>query len=141
MIPSITISVILATTFFTISQATITPQSSLYDTRVNSLPNYIYSYAQSQDSTNCCIIPTCDDFGHHCYETVSCGYVCSQGRYRPANKYGATPGYRLKEHYMKQDCHFGECKMYRFMCEHCPNPQERDFSIYTVRNDCKNCYH
>ncbi|KAJ8940519.1 hypothetical protein NQ314_010680 [Rhamnusium bicolor] len=116
--------------------AAVAPQSFHYDVHGNYLPE---TKRYTDAGSSCCIIPTCDESGQ-CYETLSCGYICSQGRHRPAN-YGATPGYRLKEYYTKNDCHFGECKDFKFLCTHCPDPNEADFSIYTVRRDCKYCYH
>lgn len=72
-------------------------------------------------------------------DTLKCDHTCSQGNYRKAD-YGSTPGYRLKESYSQYDCRFGECNYFKFTCKHCPSPYERDFSIYTVRKDCFNCY-
>ncbi|KAJ8951364.1 hypothetical protein NQ318_009300 [Aromia moschata] len=91
-----------------------------------------------EDRPHCCVIPTCDQYGQ-CYETLSCGHICGQGRYRAANV-DVTQGYRLRESYSKYDCMFGECKAYKFLCTHCPDPKQPDFSFYTVREDCRSCY-
>ncbi|KAL1518327.1 hypothetical protein ABEB36_001966 [Hypothenemus hampei] len=90
-------------------------------------------------SSSCCIISTCQQ-PEKCYATISCGYLCSTGRYPPAEtKY--TPGYRLKVSYSNHDCKFKECKYFEFSCKHCPDPLAESFSIETVRDDCKNCYY
>ncbi|XP_018569791.1 uncharacterized protein LOC108909846 [Anoplophora glabripennis] len=127
----------LALVFAFLASVLVENDASVDQWVYNPRSDYVQNTEHLRD--NCCIIPTCDDSGH-CYETLSCGYICSHGRYRPATNYGFTPGYRLKEYYTKEDCRFGECKMYKFLCSHCPSPKERDFNIYTVRKDCKNCY-
>lgn len=130
-------SVVLVLSFLTAAfaenDAAVVIQRDYY----NPWSNYIKNTQYLRDT--CCIIPTCDDSGQ-CHKILSCGYVCRLGQYRPENNYNFTSGYRLKEYYMKEDCHFGECKMYKFLCSHCPNPEDDNFSIYTVRIDCKNCY-
>ncbi|XP_060520431.1 uncharacterized protein LOC132698408 [Cylas formicarius] len=89
-------------------------------------------------SSSCCIVPTCKS-SDKCYQTLSCGYLCSSGKYPPA-EYSRTPGYRLKETYSKYDCRFGDCRFYEFTCSHCPDPLKERFSIYLIRDDCRECY-
>ncbi|KAG5878334.1 hypothetical protein JTB14_035261 [Gonioctena quinquepunctata] len=129
------ISIILAI-YLIIADAAIPRDKVHYDVHGNYLQPKEY---QNKDSQSCCIIPTCDQVGQ-CFETISCGHVCSQGNYRPAN-YGQTPGYKLKDSYTKFECHFGECRDYKFLCSHCPDPSTPDFSVYTVRKDCSSCYY
>ncbi|XP_030747010.1 uncharacterized protein LOC115875639 [Sitophilus oryzae] len=88
--------------------------------------------------SNCCVIPTCRN-KDHCYHTLSCGHLCSSGRYPPA-EYSRTPGYKLAKSYTQFECRFGDCKNYEITCRHCPDPTEPNFSLYLVRKDCKNCY-
>ncbi|KAJ8978559.1 hypothetical protein NQ317_006121 [Molorchus minor] len=38
--------------------------------------DYIPETNRNADHNSCCIIPTCDEYGK-CYETLSCGYICS----------------------------------------------------------------
>ncbi|VEN40142.1 unnamed protein product [Callosobruchus maculatus] len=106
--------------------------------RSSEIDNYIESYDIPQ-STQCCVIPTCNE-KDNCFETISCGYICSKGIFKPA-PHMTTPGYRLKEYYTKYECHFGECKEYKFLCSSCPDPSLPDFNMHAVRKDCLNCYY
>lgn len=116
------------------AEAAIASEKRIFDEN----GNYITGYRHPQD-TNCCIVPSCIDY-NECYESIKCGYACSQGPYAPID-YGFTPGFSLKEQFTKNDCHFGFCKDYVFSCKHCPDPKLSDFNIYTVRRDCRECYY
>lgn len=75
-----------------------------------------------------------------CYDALQCGYKCTTGNHRPAF-YGPTPNYRRKVYYLDYQCVFDDCEQYKINCEHCPEPETHpDFSIYTVRKDCRHCY-
>ncbi|XP_028154650.1 uncharacterized protein LOC114348237 [Diabrotica virgifera virgifera] len=89
-------------------------------------------------TSDCCRVPNCDEFGR-CYDSIECGHICSTANY-PKAQVNRTPGYHKKSSYTKYDCHFGECNHYQFTCDHCPDPAQYDFSIYTVRKDCMSCY-
>ncbi|CAH2008326.1 unnamed protein product [Acanthoscelides obtectus] len=106
--------------------------------RSSEIDNYIENYDIPQ-STQCCVIPTCNE-KDNCFETISCGYICSKGIFKSA-PHMTTPGYRLKESYSKYECHFGECKEYKFLCSSCPDPSHPDFNMHAVRKDCLNCYY
>ncbi|KAJ8922362.1 hypothetical protein NQ315_004305 [Exocentrus adspersus] len=115
-------------------QAAVANERGKFDVR----GNYITNRRHPLDST-CCLIPTCEGY-NHCYQTINCGYTCTQGSYEPVD-YGSTPGFNLRESFTKNDCHFGVCQNYKFLCNHCPDPREEEFNVHTVRKDCRDCYY
>lgn len=124
----------LALFIFQTFAATRRPQV-LYDVHGNLLASGDVKYPAS----NCCLVPTCES-PSRCFQTSTCGRLCSSGRY-PPSEYPPTPGYKLRDMYSKYDCRFEVCMEYAFKCSHCQDPNESGFSIYMVREDCKDCYY
>lgn len=115
-------------------EAAMNPSKGTYDIHGNYIPNTEH---KKEIETNCCYIPSCDSNG--CYDFVKCGYQCSQGNYQAA-RYSPTPGYKLLDQFKAYKCYFSNCGIFILTCDHCPDPNRPNFSMYTVRSDCRECY-
>ncbi|KAG5878333.1 hypothetical protein JTB14_035260 [Gonioctena quinquepunctata] len=101
----------------------------------------------------CCLVPQCqqlplkteNDNSFECYKTEVCGDACTSGNSRrvPRPYSPSTSGYQRKDYYMKERCSPDQlqCVNYRFNCRLCPDPGNQDFSIYTLKSECIDCYH
>ncbi|CAH1125043.1 unnamed protein product [Ceutorhynchus assimilis] len=135
MIPRMCLLVVSLSLLLRPSSTAITRSTIVNDIHGNLLSNNDVKFPAS----TCCVVPTCNS-PDKCYQMVSCGYLCSTGKYAPA-EFSYTPGYKLKPSYRKFDCLFEDCKQYEITCNHCQSPREPEFSIYLVREDCKECYY
>ncbi|CAH1106487.1 unnamed protein product [Psylliodes chrysocephalus] len=88
----------------------------------------------------CCIMPICVNTTQ-CYQTISCGYLCTKKEFALRKEHISTPGYKIRVSYFRRDCHLEGCIELQFDCDRCQNPEKPDFSIYGVSKLCKDCYY